>query len=632
MDEQKTSVLSAWIKVFKSKKFMFLSIMFSICAALLVIDKIQNRVDLTSLTVLGFEINIADLLGEKIGAVLKVMNTIILILSLIPLIPQILIAVAFWMIRANSKNNPESVRKITLGLNIFKVHFFIQNGIYLAAVLLFIILAAIVVPALGVLKGADSLMILLYVILCAVVYAIILVLLMYYGGFLRLLDSTTLSIRTGKNFVYKEDNVFFSHWVIAIWGILTAFGKGFIGTINAICCAVCYIIINRCYASYFAECGSFDRKLWQKLPLEFRNNPEYRDMALHIGYEQNPEDPEGPLKHNLFKRWQYYTFGTKPLGYDSWAGMPEESVADVGSQSAKPAHATTRTESYKSPISKASCGYTVAPRGAVKNGGAAQGAPTGTAKRSNGGCDFSTAPVISARVLNLFSTNMDELDLRYNPVSSKVADKALSCPVTISRADVVEDCISEKKILRMQWIRRAQVPMRSVKLDVLFADEEGRGVGVCKDISFELDFSNADEVLGQYGIVMPADAVGGVVRVSFVELEDGLDWEKGGALFSFGGADTVADFSVETEQSDYRERADKTDTVCEDVHKDTVCFAEKETPAAHTEDTEEAESELLEKTAIKPADEKQSVLPLVLAIISAVLATVVVLLVLCSFY
>ena len=317
MNEQNSSVLSAWIKVFRSKKFLFLAAVFSISAFLMVFHKFQNRVDMTCFTVLGFEIDLAEWLPEEIIAILKMVNNVLLVLSLIPTVPHLLIAVGFWVIKANAKSDLRSVRRINVGLNLFKFYFFIQNAIYKTILALYLILVALVIPSFGILQGAGDTVMAIYAVICVIGFVVLLVIASYYKGFLSLLNATTLSLRSGENFVYRNKGVFFAHWVLAIWGILTSLGGGWLGSVASICFAVCYVIINRCFASYYKQCGAYNTLQWVLLPRKLRRDKKYRDVALLIGYRVKRRKPDGPLKKKSFTYWKTYTFGTKPLGYDA---------------------------------------------------------------------------------------------------------------------------------------------------------------------------------------------------------------------------------------------------------------------------------------------------------------------------
>ena len=317
MNDQNSNVLSAWIKVFRSKKFLFLAIVFSISAFLMVFNKIQNRVDLTIFTILGFKINLAEWLPKEIIAILKMVNNVILVLSLIPTIPHLLIAVGFWVIKANTKSDLRSVRRINVGLNLIKFYFFIQNAIYKTILALYLILVVLVIPSFDILQSAGDVVMTIYAVICVVGFLILLVNASYYKGFLSLLNATTLSLRSGENFVYKNKGVFFAHWVLAIWGILTSLGDGLLGSAAAICFAMCYIIINRCFAAYYKQCGAYNALKWILLPRKLRRDKEYRDVALLIGYRVKRRKPDGHLRKKSLTYWKTYTFGTKPLGYDA---------------------------------------------------------------------------------------------------------------------------------------------------------------------------------------------------------------------------------------------------------------------------------------------------------------------------
>ena len=317
MNEQNSNVISAWIKVFRSKKFLFLTIVFSISALLMVFNKIQNRVDLTCFTILGFEVDLAEWLPEEIISILSVVSKAVFVLSAIPVIPRLMIAAGFWVITANTKNDLRSVRRINIGLNLIKFHFFIQNATYKTILTFYLILVVLIVPSFGVLQGGGDTVIAIYIAICLIGLIFLVVLASYYKGFLSLLNAATLSLRSGENFVYKNKGVFFAHWVMAIWGILTSLGNGLLGSVASICFATCYIIINRCFASYYKQCGVYSTLQWILLPRKLKRDKEYREVALLIGYRVKRRKPDGPLKKKSFTYWKTYTFGTKPLGYDA---------------------------------------------------------------------------------------------------------------------------------------------------------------------------------------------------------------------------------------------------------------------------------------------------------------------------
>ena len=318
MNEQNSNVISAWIKIFRSKKFLFLTVVFSISALLFIFDKFQNRTDMTCFTILGYEIDLAEWLPEEIIIIMEMVNKVAFVLATVPVIPRLLTAAGCWVIMANRKTDPRSVRRINLGLNLIKVNYFIQNATYKTKLAFYILLVTLIVPLFGVLQGGGDVVMTIYVVICLVGFAVLVVIASYYKGFLSLLNATTISLRSGENFVYKNKGVFFAHWVLAIWGILTSLGDGLLGSVTAICFASCYIIINRCFASFYKQCGSFNTLQWVLLPRKLKRDKEYRDVALLVGYKVRRRKPDGPLKKKAFMYWRIYTFGTKPLGYDAW--------------------------------------------------------------------------------------------------------------------------------------------------------------------------------------------------------------------------------------------------------------------------------------------------------------------------
>ena len=118
--------IAAWKKVFASKKLLFISLFFSITVIAAVWLAFENKLDLTKFNIAGIEIKVADLLGEQIAGILSGISNILLIFSLLALLPQVLTAIALWLIKSGAGYGTEATKRANYGLTFIKIRLFLN--------------------------------------------------------------------------------------------------------------------------------------------------------------------------------------------------------------------------------------------------------------------------------------------------------------------------------------------------------------------------------------------------------------------------------------------------------------------------------------------------------------------------
>ncbi len=503
-------------QIFGSGKIMFVCIIFSIAALSLLIHKINNSPDFTTFTIFGFEIDLLSLLGEELGNILKIANKVILIFGIISIAPQILTAVAFWLIKLGAGNDSASTKKALIGLNLFKIPMLFHGLSYVLA-----LMGAILLGMFAMMLCFDQISTqagLIALVVVVIIASVISMFYKYYLDFYAMIVGVSLTLKTGKNMLSKSSFVITMNWIIAIYGILSCFGDGFWGIVAGICESLCLIFITNCFTGYTNVHGSLTKEEFTQSIKEYVVNPELAQSASILGINQAPELADD----KNFLQKSNGTFGLLKL-YFSLAVIPEDGEMPAYSPKPAPAAAANTAASYHSPVQARPASYNNSETSASK-------------PKTNYQATRTTIPqtipenfkIIASHVLKLFSDDIEQIDSRYSVLGKKAFRKEISCPVTPVSAQVLLDSISEKKILRISLQNRSASTVKAIKLELIPKSNSASVLGIIKDTSLVLENALAPQscAFAEYGIVLPDETTNGTFKITYVEFEDGLFWDK----------------------------------------------------------------------------------------------------------
>lgn len=487
MEEKKYSPAQAVKQVLSSGKLTFICVIFSIAAAAAIGNAFDNRVDLTQLEVMGFNLDLGKMLGSEIAGALETISNILFAITLISLLPTVLTAVAFWLVKAGTADGDNKTKTALLGFNFFKIKFFYEVVI---AILMLCTIGIIGIFAVLALMGSGSGLLIAIVALALVIgyYGIIY---RYNLNFLVMLMGASNTLRTNINMVTKSGMVITFNYIGAVFLIIGSLGSGIFGIAAGICNALCIIFVNRLFSDYDALYGYAQKDETKDVMERVANDPALEKTALALGiprkYAENPADQKLSIMTALKKT----IFGMQVAYIDD--ETPYTPTASGSAQTAQTASAQ---------------------------------APKKTYTRA---ADITDE--LTARYLALFSADETVADARYSLNGERAYAKGTD-PVTLAWAQVIMDGISEKKILRTAFVNNAPVTVKEIKFTVIPKTNESSSLGIFKNVTLACEANTGDVFGAEYGLILPDNTTCGSIKVTYVEFADGMFRDKeGGEVF-----------------------------------------------------------------------------------------------------
>ena len=561
MNEKKGSPIATIKGIFGSSKILFICIVYTIAVIGNVVQKFEDRIDFEGMEFFG--ISLSEIVGPELVGMLQTVSNVLFAISLISLMPMVLMAVGYWLIKKGAGEGNGNTRCALLALDFFK-----YNLLYQAFMKISLAFGALVLGLFGAISlfsagnAGIGLVVLLAVVLAD---AVLLLLFRYYTNFTSMLVGVSNTLRTGVNLVTRSRMVMIFNIISAIWIILTSLGNGIIAILAAVADALCIIFINRCFNDYENACGYADKDENAEIMERIKTDPALERTASALGITQiTPEQAADGVKPSLsFKGVANLLFGLSIAPIDE---TDLTSDFDGQSRNDRSAGAQNGSSSYTAPAK---------PNGPVKEA--------------------------ECRVLPLFDNDVEQLDRRYSLLGSTAFGSAATCPVMLKSATVVKDQVSEKSILRLAFNNASVCAIKKVCLDIVPKTNIDAPICIYKNaaLTFDTPAASGEDFGACFGVILPDNATCGSVRITFVEFDDGLYWDK-----QIEGEDFLTDEKRDfdkkrLEEYEQRRRAE------EERRRNA------ENKDGHSDDRSD-ESD----TASTPI--KESIAPLVLAILSAV--------------
>ena len=556
MNEKKGSPIAAIKGIFGSSKILFICIVYTISVIGNIAQKFEDRIDFEGMSIFGF--SLSELLGAELVGMLQTVANALFVISLISLLPMVLITVGYWLIRKGAGEGNGNTRCALIALDFFKYNLLYQAC--MKAMLMFLVgVLGIFGAYLGFSSGSAGIG-LLVIIAAAVVIGVLVLMFKYYTGFIAMLLGVSNTLRTGINLVTRSKIVFVFNVLSAVWMVLTALGGGFFSIVAAVAGALCLIFINRCFMDFEQTYGYADADETTAVVKRIRTEPALAKTADALGIVQvtPEEDAAGVKKPMSFMGIVKLFFGLSIAPIDE-AELSEEVVCtDVND-----------TDRYTPSKQK----QTFHTPGALKE--------------------------IGSKVLPLFDSDISMIDARYEALGSTELDKAIGCPVTIGCAAVLKDSVSEKKILRLKLENTSVCAVKKIIVEITTENNDAGSRHIIKNValSFEYAIVSGGVFGANFGTVLPDDATCGSVKITCVEFDDGLCWDK--------NSDAVQFFTDEKRKYD--------EEVQKRLEEQKRIDEERRRNAENNGD--HSDVPVVDESA---TEEKNSIAPLVLAILSAV--------------
>lgn len=565
MNEKKGSPIATIKGIFGSSKILFICIVYTIAVIGNVVQKFEDRIDFEGMEFFG--IKLSEVIGAELVGMLQTVSNVLFTISLISLMPMVLMAVGYWLIKKGAGEGNGNTRCALVALDFFK-----YNLLYQAFMKISLAFGALVLGLFGAVSlfSAGSAGIGLLVLVAVVLVDLVLLLLFrYYTNFTSMLVGVSNTLRTGVNLVTRSRMVMTFNIISAIWIILTSLGNGIIAILAAVADALCLIFINRCFNDYENECGYADKDENAAVMERIKTDPALARTASALGITQiTPEQAADGVKPTLsFKGIANLLFGLSIAPIDE---------VDLSS----PAYDDRSGENRPSGSQVGGSAYT-------------------TPAKPNG-------PVREAeyRVLSLFDNDVEQLDRRYSLLGSTSFGSAAACPVMLKSAAVVKDQVSEKSILRLAFNNASVCAIKKVCLDIVPKTNADAPICIYKNVAltFDTPAASGEDFGACFGVILPDDATCGSVKITYVEFDDGLYWDKQSAENDFV-TDEKRDFDKRRlEEYEQRRRAEE----------------ERRNAENNNDHSDDRSSDRSSESNVASTPTKESIAPLVLAILSAV--------------
>ena len=134
-------------------------------------------------------------------------------------------------------------------------------------------------------------------------------------------------------------------------------------------------------------------------------------------------------------------------------------------------------------------------------------------------------------VAKLFDENFNAKDNeRFTLLKEFECTQDIDTPIKPAKFQILTDSITLKKILRMSWKNVSRAPLSIIRINIKASNDNTEWL--INNAEFDVS-KNTEGVTEQYGIIIPDAADKCTVEITYVELADGLYWDKSGEYFSF---------------------------------------------------------------------------------------------------
>lgn len=488
--EKKHSPAQAVKQVLSSGKLTFICIMFSIAAVAGIAEVIESHVDFSTFSIFGISFNLGEYIGYEAVELLNIISDIMFAIGIIGLIPTILTAVAFWLVKSGAGEGEKKTKSALLGLNFFKIKFFYD---VIMSILTLVIVGIIgIFAVLGSMSsGTGFVLVLLGLALILGYYYIIY---RYNVNFLVMLMGVSNTMRTNINMVTKSSMVITFNYIGAVFLIIGSIGSGILALAIGICDALCIIFVNSLFSNYNTLYGYATKEESKAVLERVANDPALEKTALALGiprkYSQNPLEQKPSIMNSM----KTTMFGMSVAYIDDETPYIPTEAAQAEETSAIPTKAAPAAPKA----------YTRAP---------------------------DITDQLSVRYLALFSQEEAIADARYSVCGERAYAKSAE-PVSLAWAQVVTDNISEKKILRTAFVNNAPLAIKEIKFTVTPKTNESSSLGVFKNVPLSCSVESSQVFGAEYGLILPDHTTCGSVKVTYVEFADGMFRDKeGGEVF-----------------------------------------------------------------------------------------------------
>lgn len=565
MNEKKGSPIATIKGIFGSSKILFICIVYTIAVIGNVVQKFEDRIDFEGMEFFG--IKLSDVIGAELVGMLQTVSNVLFAISLISLMPMVLMAVGYWLIKKGAGEGNGNTRCALVALDFFKYNLLYQA--FMKISLAFGVLVLGLFGAVSLFSAGSAGIGLLVLVAVVLVDLVLLLLFRYYTNFTSMLVGVSNTLRTGVNLVTRSRMVMTFNIISAIWIILTSLGNGIIAILAAVADALCLIFINRCFNDYENACGYADKDENAAVMERIKTDPALARTASALGITQiTPEQAADGVKPSLsFKGIANLLFGLSIAPIDE---------VDLSS----PTYDDRSGENRPSGSQVSGSAYT-------------------TPAKPN-------VPVREAeyRVLSLFDNDVEQLDRRYSLLGSTSFGSAAACPVMLKSAAVIKDQVSEKSILRLAFNNASVCAIKKVCLDIVPKTNADAPICIYKNVAltFDTPAASGEDFGACFGVILPDDATCGSVKITYVEFDDGLYWDKQSAENDFV-TDEKRDFDKRRlEEYEQRRRAEE----------------ERRNAENNNDHSDDRSSESSSESNVASTPTKESIAPLVLAILSAV--------------
>ena len=480
--EKKQSPAQAVKQTLSSGKLTFICIIFSIAALAAIGEAVNSYTDFSSFEIMGFSIDLGEYIGYEAVTLLNTVSTILFVFGIIGLIPTILTAVAFWLVKAGT--NDKNTKTALLGFNFFKIKFFYE--VVMAILTLCIVGVIGIFAVIGLMGSGTGLLI--AILGLALVLGYYFIIYRYNVNFLVMLMGASNTMRTNINMVTKSGMVITFNYIAAVFLILGSFGSGIFGLAAGICNALCIIFVNRLFSDYDSLYGYAKQEELKATMERLKTDPKLEQTALALGTARDYA-PAAEQKPSLFTLMQKMIFGMQVAYID------DEATCAPSQEASKPAPKATALKTY-----------TKAP-------------------------DITDA--LSARYLSLFTQDEAISDARYSLLGERAYAPSQD-PVSLAWAQVLVDKISEKKILRLAFQNNAPLSVKEIKFTVIPKTNESSALGVFQNVTLSCTAESNQTFGAECGLILPDNTTCGNVKIAYVEFSDGMfrDKESGEVFFS----------------------------------------------------------------------------------------------------
>ena len=124
MNEKKGSPIATIKGIFGSSKILFICIVYTIAVIGNVVQKFEDRIDFEGMEFFG--ISLSEIVGPELVGMLQTVSNVLFAISLISLMPMVLMAVGYWLIKKGAGEGNGNTRCALIALDFFKYNLLYQ--------------------------------------------------------------------------------------------------------------------------------------------------------------------------------------------------------------------------------------------------------------------------------------------------------------------------------------------------------------------------------------------------------------------------------------------------------------------------------------------------------------------------